>query len=129
LIPPDGESDDARLELLVAEALSRLPFPETPIALEDRVRRLVRIRKLRRQSVAAAGGAALLVAVIASVTGDGARPVGRPGLQLATSRAAVALNDQEIETLLSLPPVDLLTVMDRRQDIFIRDVEQEASIQ
>lgn len=39
------------------------------------------------------------------------------------------MTDHELADLMILPPVDLLVVMDRRQDMFIHELEQEAPIQ
>ncbi len=127
--PPDEDSFDEHWELSLTESLRQLSFPQTPTSLEYSVRSRLRRRRVRRRAGVAIGGAALLGSLVAWIPTGGRRDVvGSDPLPVVPSSEMV-MTDQELADLMILPPVDLLVVMDRRQDMFIHELEQEAPIQ
>jgi hypothetical protein len=106
-----SEDCDDRLR----RALQSLPLPEPPAALESRVQRRLRARRVRQAGTVA--GVAVLLLAVAFAGPWGAK--GEPGVPLPVAQAPREILADDLEVLFAPPPVDSLAVLDRRDAVSV----------
>jgi hypothetical protein len=119
----DSNTDEPAPDSRLRDGLRSLPIPETPPALESRVRH--RIRRRRVQRAALASGAATLTLVVALLLwqpwSDGPASVvqhPQPAPPVPSAPPSEIPAD-ELAVLFAAPPVDSLTVLDRQDKGFV----------
>ena len=110
----DEPAPDPRLR----DGLRSLPMPETPPALESRVRRRLRRRRVQRGALVVAPVLALVVALFVWQPWTDAPVVQQqpqqPPIVQAVPTPPREIPTDELAVLFAPPPVDPLTILDRR---------------
>lgn len=118
----DFDDNDESLDQHVREVIRKAPLPQTPPALELATRRRVVQRRLRKRLVIGTMAMAVLAALLVW-TGQKPNQVAQQGNPVVPS-SAPDLDSGELDSLFAPPPVDSLSVLDRRQVVAIHVLQQ-----
>lgn len=116
-----SDSDEREADPRLSESVRALPIPETPPALEPRVRLRIRRRRIERTVLASGSVLALVVALLVWQSWS-ATPA--PVVQLPQPTPPVVLAPREIPpdelaVLFAPPPVDSLAIVGGRNEKFV----------
>lgn len=127
---PDGKSTQSEVSLdgTVREAILQWPMSATPRTLEQNVRQRVRQRRRTRQ-LRLAGLSFGILCLAGFLTwqpwrGSPPEQMTRTGRDTETETSPLKLAASDLHALFALPPVENLTVLDRRQSIAFEAMQQ-----
>jgi hypothetical protein len=117
---PDDSGNEPAPDPCLRAGVRSLPIPDTPSALESRVRQCIRHRRIQRGVLASGSVLALIIAVLLVWQPWGAEPTPvahkPPAPQPVPPRE---ISPEQLDVLFAPPPVDRLSILDRQDRGFV----------